>query len=163
MPLDQVNSHDRDIESNGTNASSSSPPALSSSEKDRTKGGNGGSRGGTVASGGELHEGVSVGPPLPPAVVMAEGGAIGIPMAQAVQMGESDAGMRGGGGGGGGGAGMAMGGGAEGRFPPQRIDDLALPEVRGEGGRVDAAFFFRLRVVALVCGPRYRDVLIVSV
>lgn len=83
---------------------------------------------------------------------MAEGGAIGIPMAQAVQMGESDAGMRGGGGGGGG-AGMAMGGGVEGRFPPQRIDDLALPEVSKEVGRSTATV---VRVLVVGLGLRAR-------
>lgn len=133
VPLDHLTDSHNDIESNNDAAGTSS-----SAKKDGGGNGNGPSGvgsagdinngiGGGSSLGAGFHEGVSVGP--------AEGatglGAIGIPMAHAVQI---EAGMDGRSGtaaaAGGGVGGPAGSGGGGGVFPPQRIDDLALPEVR---------------------------------
>lgn len=130
VPLD-----DTDIENN---INSNNAGASSSTTGEKKGGGNSTGSDGVdsagaindAAGGTGFHEGVSVGPP--------EGGvgAVGIPVAHAVQMEEGMDGRSGmAAAAGGGGVGGASGGGG-GAFPPQRIDDLALPEVRERVGVV---------------------------
>lgn len=109
VPVDELN---HDIENNAS-CSPSVPPKYQGKKKTGSEA----SHTAAAAGGAGLHEGVSVGPPEAAA---GGGGAVGIPMAEAVQM---EAGV----------AGAEGGGGATGRFPPRRIDDMALPQV-GERG-----------------------------
>ncbi|CAN0141243.1 unnamed protein product [Scytosiphon promiscuus] len=121
VPLDHLDDRHADIENNNNNNNNTSGASSSAKEK---KDGGGDGTGGSAG----FHRGVSVGPPE--GMPLAGGpGTIGIPMAHAVQM---EAGMDGRTGtaaaASGGGRGTTVGGDGRGVFPPQRIDDLALPE-----------------------------------
>ncbi|CAM9187964.1 unnamed protein product [Pylaiella littoralis] len=122
VPLDQLEQeHGHDIENNNSNNNNNnvgSSPSSSAKGK-KGSGGDNTNAGGGGGGGGGFHGGVSVGPPEFPTA----GGAIGVPMAEAVQIGAQVGGE-------GAGRGMAerVGGVEAGQFPPQHIDDLALPQ-----------------------------------
>lgn len=117
--MDELN---HDIENNA-----SCSPSVPPKDQGKKKAGREASHAAAATAGTGFHEGVSVGPPE--AAASGGGGAVGIPMAEAVQM---EAGV----------ARAESGGGATGRSPPRRIDDMALPQVgRGRGGGCFDVFF----------------------